>query len=103
MALGSRSPSCQELVNFKDVMVDFTEEEWEILDPSQKELYMEVMLENVHNLLSLELTLEWKNLHWVSVGRPIVGTKTLIDVRRSILQSFINIMKVGRSSHSNSI
>lgn len=43
-------------VTFKDVLVDFTREEWKLLDAAQQIMYKDVMLENYKNLVSLGKT-----------------------------------------------
>ncbi|XP_032610092.2 putative postmeiotic segregation increased 2-like protein 3 [Hylobates moloch] len=40
-------------VSFKDVAVDFTQEEWQQLDPDEKITYGDVMLENYSHLVSV--------------------------------------------------
>ncbi|XP_015685233.1 zinc finger protein 436-like [Protobothrops mucrosquamatus] len=56
----SGTPS-QGSVSFEEVAVYFVEEEWEILDPNQKALHREVMLENSQNVTALACEQETEN------------------------------------------
>ncbi|XP_050003071.1 zinc finger protein 120-like [Alexandromys fortis] len=67
-AVSAAARSCEgavrnmNAVTYDDVHVDFTWEEWTLLDPSQRNLYKDVMLDTYRNLTAIGYSWEDHNI-----------------------------------------
>ncbi|XP_063137129.1 zinc finger protein 433-like [Rattus norvegicus] len=92
-----------DALTYDDVHVNFTQEEWALLDPSQKSLYKHVMHETYRNLTAIgikEVILERKPLNILHVVKPLEITVTLKGMKKFTLQrNPMNVINVGKPLH----
>ncbi|XP_032756018.1 zinc finger protein 557-like [Rattus rattus] len=78
-------------VTYEDMHVDFTQEDQEILDPSHKKLYTDVMLETYRNLYTIdmkEVRVQRNPPNILTVVKPLL---TVLTVMLKGMKGFIQI------------
>ncbi|XP_036032352.1 zinc finger protein 101-like, partial [Onychomys torridus] len=97
----------QNAVTYNDVHVNITQEEWALMDPSQKNLYKDVMLETYMNLIAIgikEVILQRKHVNILSVVKSLYVTVILKGMNDHLQErNPVNIINVVKPLHSTNI
>ncbi|XP_077877687.1 zinc finger protein 732-like [Ictidomys tridecemlineatus] len=86
------------LLSFRDIAIDFTEEEWECLQPAQKNLYKDVMLENYRNFAFLAMTPQHTQEYSPDKGIKHIFHKVISEKYRSCDFDYLQQKKIRKTT-----
>ncbi|XP_036037886.1 zinc finger protein 440-like [Onychomys torridus] len=94
-------------VTYNDVHVKITQEEWALMDPSQKNLYKDVMLETYMNLIAIgikEVVLQRNHMNILNVVKHLNVIVILKGMKKHILErSPMNVISVVKPLHIKTV